>query len=51
MTRWYQSRWWYIERPFPWPLIAAFTVGGVLLSATGAFIAIEVIDGLEKFCQ
>lgn len=28
MTRWYQSRWWaseqrwwYIERPFPWPLL------------------------------
>lgn len=17
---WYQRRWWYIERPFPWPL-------------------------------
>lgn len=35
MTRWWTSeqRWWYIERPFPWPLIAV----AVLLVATVAW--------------
>lgn len=23
MARWYQSRWFYVERPFPWPLIVS----------------------------
>lgn len=22
--RWYQNRWWYVERPFPWVLIGAY---------------------------
>lgn len=22
--RWYQTRWWYVEHPFPWGLIALY---------------------------
>lgn len=28
---WYQRRWWYVERPFPWLLIAAASVAVTLL--------------------
>lgn len=24
--RWYQRRWWYVERPFPWLLISLYAV-------------------------
>lgn len=26
MARWYQSRWWYVERPVPLPLIVGALV-------------------------
>lgn len=31
MDRWYQRQWWYIERPFPLPLIAAAAAVVVVL--------------------
>lgn len=46
-----EDHWWYIERPFPWLLVTGFAVGGVVLSAVGALVAIEIIDGVEKLCQ
>lgn len=32
MTRWYQSRWFYIEGPFPWVPILAVAVPVVLIA-------------------
>lgn len=40
MSRWYQRQWWYIERPFPWPLAVALVVIVLVgLFALGAALA------------
>jgi hypothetical protein len=39
---WYQDRWWYVERPFPWWLIVAVAVALALL-VLGVVIIVEVL--------